>query len=217
MAGMEVDLEGPYRSISRGSDGSRTGWSPIPIGKGARQGGKEFQEDSFGSFASENNRVIVGGIWDGHGGYNGRVASGQARETALSFFEQFKLECESWSEEEWQVKLKELFALQHEQIRAKFVEETKEHSNQALRRVVDGKGIVRIPSGDPVHGGSTATVLVMIRPTPGSDESPTVICANCGDSTALIVDLTAPTDKDGVNPKHVTEVRRMSRMRSMCD
>lgn len=38
---------------------------------GTRKGGKQFNEDSFFYFTSATGRCYVGGIYDGHGGYNG--------------------------------------------------------------------------------------------------------------------------------------------------
>jgi serine/threonine protein phosphatase PrpC len=105
----------------------------------------------------------------------------------MRYFEEHKTSCETWSIEDWKEHLNAVFALAHSNIRARFVEESKS-SNQANPRVVDEKGIVRSTAGDPVHGGSTATVVVCIRPDTPTDEI-TVITANCGDSTALCVRL----------------------------
>lgn len=163
-------------------------FSPVPIGSGARQGGKDHQEDNFASFTSVNNKVIIGGIWDGHGGWNGKVASEKARNTSLQYFQEHSLACESWTVEEWKHQLSESFRLAHQAIRDCFINDTKDAHNPNARRVLDDKGIVRSPAGDPVHGGTTATVVVCIRPSTPEGKL-TLICANCGDSTALVVDL----------------------------
>jgi hypothetical protein len=58
------------------------------------------------------------------------------------------------------------------------------------RRYVDEKGIVRAANGDPIHGGTTGSMVVSIRrdtDADGSAEFPfTIITANVGDSTALL-------------------------------
>ena len=163
---------------------------PFTIGSHIVKGAKEFQEDSLLKFVSPNNRVGIGCIWDGHGGYNGLLTSNHAREVATEFFEENKLNCESWDVLQWHTKLKELFALQQDKIRLALVEEVKNHSNHLLRRHVDEHGVVRtVVNGDPVHGGCTATVLVCIQPEPKQDDYFTIICANCGDSGAMILNL----------------------------
>ena len=48
--------------------------TPTPSGEqfgGARKGAKQWQEDSFCHFISATGRVYIGGVFDGHGGYNG--------------------------------------------------------------------------------------------------------------------------------------------------
>lgn len=58
------------------------------------------------------------------------------------------------------------------------------------RRYIDERGIVRAANGDPIHGGTTGSMVVSIRrdsDADGSAEFPyTIITANVGDSTALL-------------------------------
>lgn len=58
------------------------------------------------------------------------------------------------------------------------------------RRYIDERGIVRAANGDPIHGGTTGSMVVTIRrdsDADGSAEFPyTIITANVGDSTALL-------------------------------
>jgi len=151
---------------------------------GSKKGAKPWQEDSFFVFASPRNKVFVGGVLDGHGGYNGWVASSTARDYAFAFFEKNKHECEKWSVEEWKKQMQALFSLLHAGIRDKFVKDTSEDSLKNGRRFVDDKGIVRSSStGDPVHGGTTASFVATVR---HADGSVTVITTNVGDSTCLI-------------------------------
>jgi len=49
--------------------------------------------------------------------------------------------------------------------------------------VIDEKGIVRTPTGDPVHGGTTGSLVCLVR---NPDSSVVLITANVGDSTCLI-------------------------------
>jgi serine/threonine protein phosphatase PrpC len=190
----------------------------LPQG-GSRKGAKQWQEDSFMHFTSAKAKVVVGGIFDGHGGYNGLLASTTARDTCAAFLEKNKEDCEKWDETEWSKQLKNLFEVMHTAIRDKFVND-KSASDSILKasakRYVDDKGIVRSPNGDPVrgsvfllfmvlcfglvcyffpslllaflqiHGGSTGTVVVLVY---NSDGSHTIITANVGDSTALLIPL----------------------------
>src|SRR6185437_2430368 len=98
----------------------------------------------------------------------------------------------------------------HTAIREKFVNDKTAQANDAKgaaagagagagaaagKRYVDEKGIVRAPSADPVHGGSTASVVVFIRNSDPSLNSPqTIITANVGDSTALIIPAKGKVD-----------------------
>lgn len=116
------------------------------------------------------------------------LASRCARDTSLSYFEEHKLACESWTVEEWKTHLIILFALCHTNIRQRFLDDTKESLNQSMQRVVDDKGIVRSLAGDPVHGGSTASVCVCIRPDDPQGNL-VLITANTGDSTGLLIRL----------------------------
>jgi len=59
-------------------------------------------------------------------------------------------------------------------------------------RYIDSIGVVRTLDGTPVHGGSTCTISVTIRPSKlTSMNSVTVITANVGDSTALLINTKA--------------------------
>jgi len=153
---------------------------------GCRKGAKQWQEDSFFRYVSPNGLVWVGGVWDGHGGYNGLLASNQARDSAGEYFNKVGVECESWSAEEWQKRLKDLFYDLHLKIRERFIHDDSKVGSQ---RTVDALGIVRSPSGDPIHGGTTATVVVMVK-TPSADPNASpayLVTANVGDSTAVLL------------------------------
>jgi len=147
----------------------------------ARKGAKQFLEDSFLTFQSPNGRVVVGAVFDGHGGFNGVVAANTARELAAEFLEREGTACESWSVDEWSSRLTALFNVMHNEIRDRFVKE-KPSSEGAGSRFVDSLGIVRAVSGEPIHGGSTASFTAVIR----GDDSLHIVCANVGDSMVLV-------------------------------
>src|SRR6185437_15519670 len=64
---------------------------------GARKGAKPYQEDAFCTFISPSRLVYIGGVFDGHGGYNGLVASCTARDFAFSTFQRNSAVMEEWS------------------------------------------------------------------------------------------------------------------------
>jgi len=152
----------------------------------ARKGAKQYNEDSSCNFRSVNSRVIVACVFDGHGGYNGFLASDTARLVSLAYFQSNSEACESWSVDTWRANLHALYELIHNTIREKFVNDksTEDLNRNTGNRFVDDKGIVRGPNQDPIHGGSTGTIAVLMHP--GEADS-TIICANVGDSTALLI------------------------------
>lgn len=152
----------------------------------ARKGAKQWQEDSFFSFRSATGAVFVAGIFDGHGGYNGLLASATAKAVSEAFLDKHKEECENWSVEVWCKQFEELFEHIHETIREKFVNDksTEDMSRTTGKRYIDDKGIVRSSNGDPIHGGSTGSVVAVLHP--GTADA-VAVSANVGDSTAVLV------------------------------
>ena len=148
---------------------------PAGMFQGAEKGGKQFQEDSFFSWRSPNQIITIGGIYDGHGGYNGMLASNAARDYSLRFIGLIE-NPEQIQTNEWHTLLLLLFDEIHQHIRDIL-------KNQSPDRQIDEKGIVRTLNSDPIHGGCTGTVIVQIR---NMDGSSTIINANVGDSTALL-------------------------------
>ena len=166
---------------------------------GARKGAKAYQEDAFCTFISPHRLVYIGGVFDGHGGYNGTVASCTARDYAYSTFLHNAGVMEDWTAEEWSEHLSVLFERMHEAIKLRFLDEPETantHANSLAggKRYVDDKGIVRSANGDPVHGGSTCTIIVMVKDKATLDSDcplATIITANVGDSTALLLPRSA--------------------------
>jgi len=172
----------------------------------SKKGAKQWQEDSFGFFVSKNEKVLISAVFDGHGGYNGLIASNTARDTLRDYFTERSEECESWDEKKWKNVLRELFAFIHEKIRESFL--TQNGSKSPSGRVKDHQGIVRNSSGDPIHGGTTASVIVAYR---DSDDSYTVIGANAGDSTGILVDENGSFDfmTEDHGPDSAVEYKRI--------
>lgn len=97
----------------------------------------------------------------------------------------------------WRTALTDLFSHLHSTIRQSFIANfgaasapAPGHSftnskPPAEQRHIDARGIVRNANGDPIHGGSTATLVVMVKDANGGGA--TLITANVGDSTAFLV------------------------------
>ena len=97
----------------------------------------------------------------------------------------------------WRTTLTDLFSHLHSTIRQSFIANfgaasapAPGHSftnskPPAEQRHIDARGIVRNANGDPIHGGSTATLVVMVKDANGGGA--TLITANVGDSTAFLV------------------------------
>jgi serine/threonine protein phosphatase PrpC len=151
-----------------------------------RKGAKQWQEDAFFYYRAHSGRIIVAAIFDGHGGYNGLVASTTARDAIAAFVREEGKAFEAWAVEEWKQRLVRFFDQCHSTIRERFLNDRSQEGVGAAggKRVVDEKGIVRTLNGDPVHGGSTATIVIVIR---HDDGGATVVCANTGDSAALVM------------------------------
>ena len=157
---------------------------------GGRKGAKAYQEDAWLTYITPSESVYVGGVFDGHGGFNGTIASATARDYLFRFVTANNADMDGWSVTEWATVLHDLFERMHAEIKRRFVEETESsntHANSVAggKRYVDDKGIVRSANGDPVHGGSTATVIVMKQDKAAG--TATIITANVGDSTALLL------------------------------
>jgi serine/threonine protein phosphatase PrpC len=56
-----------------------------------------------------------------------------------------------------------------------------------MHRLISDNNIVRTANGDPVHGGTTATVSVLVRDIDPETHNSVLITANVGDSTGLLV------------------------------
>jgi len=87
-----------------------------------------------------------------------------------------------------------LFDTMHWAIRDKFLtDQTGDpgSSSPKGRRYVDEKRIVRNPNGDPIHGGTTASIIALVV----KDNERFIITANVGDSTALLLNNSGSESK----------------------
>jgi len=149
-----------------------------PFG-GTIKGGKQWNEDSYYCWASPNRRVVVGAVFDGHGGYNGLLASQECVLSCVKEFDSIGKECELWELPQWKAFLNELFYKLHKAIQTKLVSQ----STEADKRSVDEKGVVRAANQDPIHGGTTASVVVQFT---SKEEGIVLVGANVGDSHAFL-------------------------------
>jgi len=160
----------------------------VDIHGDSKKGAKQWQEDSFGYLVSPSGKIRVLSVFDGHGGYNGLVASNTARNTLRDYLLPLLDEAETWGTGKWKECLVELFAVIHNKIREMFLDQNRSNSTGANggggQRCKDQHGIVRNASGDPIHGGTTASIIVAYMEDDGTF---TVVGANTGDSTALLI------------------------------
>jgi len=160
------------------------------------KGSKPIQEDAWVHWRSPRCTVSVLAVFDGHGGFEGSIASSECRAVLVQALESTGDACESWSEPEWKRRLAGLFERMHVAIRDKLLHMTSpvlgsgsvtiddDAAPSLHQRFVDSKGVVRFPNGQPVHGGTTASVCVVQRVLPSGDWR--LVCANVGDSLCLL-------------------------------
>jgi len=164
------------------------------IAGNTHKGAKQWNEDNYLVWTSLSGSTIVGSVFDGHGGYNGQIASTVARSYTLQWFNDIQDEGMNWSQDEWCIRLKGLFEGIHLTIRDSFMkdEQIAKAGTRTRRRGdknndgemhLDEKGVVRRSTGYPVHGGTTGTVTVLLI---NSNRSKLVITANVGDSDAIV-------------------------------
>lgn len=160
------------------------------VAAAAEKGAKQYQEDSWTIFCSPDKAksVTAACIFDGHGGINGKYASNKCRYISYKWLQKNWEEFEDWTQKQWRKNLTDLFDRMHKEIRENFVESERRNrirSKASTNNIVDKKGIVRKSSGYPVHGGTTASMCITVN----TKKCRQVICANVGDSDALLLPL----------------------------
>ena len=169
--------------------------NPSFVGGAIKKGSKVYNED-YKVFWKHSNillgEVVVSGVFDGHGGYNGMLISAYCGNSLITSLDTNKDSCLSWPIDKWCSYLQTLFPLMHDSSRELLV-------SSSPNRFIDGKGVVRTVSGDPVHGGTTATIIVLLT---GADGKRTVISANVGDSTAMLISSRLPNGYKFLSKDH---------------
>jgi len=152
------------------------------------KGAKAYQEDAVSVFWNSDETIIVGCVYDGHGGINGRVASTCCVNLTRKWFDDSWDEMKEWDDPTWIEKMNIFFTKMHDAVREEFVK--LEQARRVLSGqpcdnpgLVDADGIVRKHTGFPVHGGTTGTICVLIN-FPDKRRS---ICANVGDSDCILL------------------------------
>eukprot|EP01083_Nonionella_stella_P084494 233905_1 len=149
------------------------------------QGAKQYQEDSFCTFESPDLTFLVAGVFDGHGGLNGQVASQIVSKLTLEYFSKNWQKCKEWSNKQWTDNMDIFYDQLHQKVRDEFIQlelTRRKHSKLPTTNINDN-GVVRKSSGFPVHGGTTCTIACIIR----TDTKWRIICSNTGDSDALLL------------------------------
>ena len=143
------------------------------------KGGKKYMEDAQLrlKYRLRCGKCIIGGIFDGHGEYNGFVAATTARDYAIKILDQNSENFNTWSHQDISTFLFNLSRGMHQEIILNLVK-------LQSGNYVDSIGIVRTFYGEPVRGGTTSTIVVDIENTDGSH---TIISANTGDSLARVI------------------------------
>jgi serine/threonine protein phosphatase PrpC len=173
-------------------------------------GPKQQNEDRGCARINSSHRVQALAVFDGHGGAGGALAAQTAKETCERFLVANDRECDAWNGSQWKQQILQLFATMHSNIRAALVAS----APAGERYAVDGQGVVRRADGKPVHGGTTATIVVSSR---HADGRRFLVHANVGDSEAYLVagdgkhmlPLTA-----NHKPTNPAEFRRVTALRS---
>jgi serine/threonine protein phosphatase PrpC len=152
------------------------------------KGGKTYNEDSWVIFCSEDKTLTANCVFDGHGDLNGRLASMKCAELTWKWFNEDWKSMLTYSDDEWRKVLRDFFLKLHRSIRNLYKENEKRARLKKLASVdnlVDGKGVVRDIMGFPVRGGTTGSVCIVVN----TNEKRQCVCANVGDSYALLFPL----------------------------
>jgi len=149
------------------------------------QGAKQYQEDSVCTFYSPDLTFLVAAVFDGHGGLNGQVASQIVGKLCLEYFTHNWVKAKQWSNQQWTQQMEQFYEDLHTKVRNEFVqmEVTRRKHNKLPTNNVSDRGVVRKSSGFPVHGGTTCTIVCVIR----NERKWRIICSNVGDSDALLL------------------------------
>lgn len=184
----KVVKEKRFHNITKAKNLFR-GWAKFcTLASGTLIGGKEQNEDAVFTFQSHNGSVSAVGVFDGHGQPTfASVCSLISRKLTKAWFMQFEADMPQWTPEMWKKKFENLFTKLHQFVRDQFekMEQNIRQINGTLNgeSVVDKKGVVRTSHGAPIHGGTTASICVVIRKPDGEQY---LVTAYVGDSDVII-------------------------------
>jgi serine/threonine protein phosphatase PrpC len=192
MARDDVSVVMEQRFHDRKNTKTFQGWAKsCTIQSGTLIGGKDQNEDAVFTYQSDDGRVSAVGVFDGHGQQSfAAVSSKFSKKVTKAWFTRFEAEMTKWTPEIWKEKFDSLFAKLHQLVRDQF-EKMEQHirktSGITLEKqvvdVVDKKGVVRKSNGAPIHGGTTASICVVIRKSSGEQY---LVTAYVGDSDVII-------------------------------
>ena len=174
------------------------------------KGPKPLNEDRGCARINTSHRVQAMAIFDGHGGANGALAAETAKQTCQDFLVANDNTCNAWDGTQWKQQLLQLFATMHANIRTALMAS----APAGERYTTDMNGVVRKADGKPIHGGTTATIVISSR---HADGRRFLVHANVGDSEAYLIAV------DGKHmlpltanhkPNNPAEYQRISALRS---
>eukprot|EP00494_Astrolonche_serrata_P031294 UN31563 len=174
-------------------------------------GGKTKNEDSVLQFQSKDGSITAVGVFDGHGlSAFACTASKLSVKIATAWFGNYNDKADSenmslWSPSTWKSKFERLFKKMHDILRTQFEKmELNKRKNDivsgglaANEKVVDKNGVVRHKNGLPIHGGTTGTIVVLIRTPKGQK----LVTAYVGDSEAVLIRKIEKANETG--PKYI--------------
>lgn len=155
------------------------------------KGGKRINEDNVGVFQNNSKMITAIGIFDGHGlSTFACTASKVSVKIMQHWFETFADEQHEWRDEQWKTGFERLFDKIHQMMREQFEKIESHHRAEHLIEtkvpILDRKKIVRQADGNPIHGGTTATICVLVRP-PGRGQY--LVTAYVGDSEVILTKM----------------------------
>lgn len=86
------------------------------------QGAKQYQEDSLCTFYSPDLTFLVAGVFDGHGGLNGQVASQIVSKLCLEYFSQNWQKAKTWNNQQWTQQMEIFYDNLHQKVRDEFIQ-----------------------------------------------------------------------------------------------
>lgn len=165
--------------------------NPAAIIAGAtRQGGKSVNQDRPYYWVSDSEDIVMAAGFDGHGVEGTTAAENCVRETA-TFVEQNKAIFSRWTPAMWKHVLQMHIDHLHTSFRELLVNRGVIIGGVHVPCYADANGVVRTTqtthttsAGDPVHGGTTASIVVYAQNVHGERF---IVCANVGDSDVITI------------------------------